>query len=60
METIDDLLIQKYSFSITLVDYNNYLKDIIKSMIANKVFTVENNDKMVGFINKLQQYVVSP
>jgi hypothetical protein len=60
METIDDLLIQKYSFSITLVDYNNYLKDIMKSMIANKVFTVENNDKLVGFINKLQQYVVSP
>ena len=60
METIDDLLIQKYSFSIILVDYNNYLKEMMKSMISNKVFTMENKNKLTEFINKLQQYVVSP
>ena len=56
METIDDLLTQKYPFSITLLDYNNYLKDLLKSLYDNKLINTEAQNHILDFVNKLQQY----
>lgn len=58
MDTVNDILIQKYSTSITLVDYNNYLIRILKDMIKNKVLTVGIKKKLEGFMQKLKQYIL--
>jgi hypothetical protein len=53
METIDDLLMQKYPFTTTIIDYNNYLNDLLASL--RKVIRQEDNNSIVNLITQLQK-----
>jgi hypothetical protein len=57
METIDDILIQKYPYTITIKDYNNYLKDLFKDLFVSKVISKDDNNllNIANLMSKLQK-----
>jgi hypothetical protein len=54
METIDDILIQKYPYTVTIKDYNNYMKDLFKSVFASKVISKDDKN-LLNIANLMSQ-----
>jgi hypothetical protein len=56
-ETIDDILIQKYPYTVTIKDYNNYLKDLFKDLFGNKVISKDDKNllNIASLMSQLQK-----
>lgn len=56
-ETIDDILIQKYPYTVTIKDYNNYLKDLLKDLFLSKVISKDDKNllNITSLMNQLQK-----